>query len=522
MSLNFREIHWNVARQSLSPCFFLRPQPRPRPANDGTRFPARFPAEFICAQLQADAVDGTPGGPCSENHFPSQVREGIMTAILVRRLLRQCVWVAFLLGIMVAGAEAQSPPTIVKAFSAATVGLNQSVTLTFTLTNPNPATDLTGVGFSDDMPSGLLIANPDSLGGTCDITTVVLSPINISMVGAVLTAGSSCTISVDVLATAAGDQVNTTGAVTSVEGGTGGTATATVSVLVPDLTVAMSHAGNFFSPQTGATYTITVSNAGGADTSALITVNDTLPAGLTATSLSGPNWNCTLSPLQCTRGDVLFAGTSFEDITLTVDVASNAPASLTNTATVSGGAESNTANDTASDPTQTVPALALSSQAASVTITAGNTASVVLNVGANGPGLGAITFACTGLPSAAICSFNPSSVTTTSQVTMSIATASKTTAFLPPSPALPPAALLALAGLALAFLTASWLRSRKKLRFAAGLACVGLLALAGCGVSMSTPVQHTPGTPAGTFAVVVTATSANGATAANTVNLTVQ
>src|SRR6185312_14277150 len=145
-------------------------------------------------------------------------------------------------------------------FSAATVSLNGSVTLVFTLSNPNPATDLTGVGFSDDMPAGLLIANPDSLGGNCDTSTIILSSTNLSMVGGVLAANSSCEIFIDVLATAAGDQVNTTGAVTSSEGGTGGTATATVTVVVPDLTITKTHTGNFVRPQTGATYTITVSN----------------------------------------------------------------------------------------------------------------------------------------------------------------------------------------------------------------------------------------------------------------------
>ena len=149
--------------------------------------------------------------------------------------LKQVIFVLCMMAFMCTGlAQAQSPPTIVKSFSAATVGLNGSVTLTFTLTNPNPATDLTGVSFSDDMPSGLLIANPDSLGGTCDTSLVTLLPTNISLIGAVLPANSSCTLSIDVLATAAGDQVNTTGAVTSLEGGTGGTATATVNVVVPD------------------------------------------------------------------------------------------------------------------------------------------------------------------------------------------------------------------------------------------------------------------------------------------------
>lgn len=440
---------------------------------------------------------------------------------ILNRFVTRFLPAILLAGTLTTGAAAQSPPTIAKSFSSATVGLNQSVTLTFTLTNPNPATDLTGVGFSDNMPAGLLIANPDSLSGTCDISVVTISPTNVSMAGGVILANNSCTISIDVLATAAGDQINTTGAVTSNEGGTGGTATATVTVLVPDLTIALSHTGNFFRPQTGATYTITVSNSGGADTSALITVNDALPAGLTATSFSGLNWNCTLTPLQCTRGDTLFAGASFEPITLTVNVAASAAASVTNSATVSGGNESNTANDTASDPTQTVAALVLASQSASVAVTAGNTASAVLNVTANDPGVGTISFACSGLPSAATCSFNPASVSTTGPVTMSIATTAKSTTFLPNGPGrLPPMALLMVVGVGLAILAVSQLRGYRKLRLAGALACLALLGVAGCSVNPGP--QHTPGTPTGTFAVVVTATSANGATATNTVNLTVQ
>jgi hypothetical protein len=166
----------------------------------------------------------------------------------MKSFMQQCMVAAFLLAMFVTGARAQSPPTIVKAFSGSTVGLNNSVTLTFTLTNPNPATDLTGVGFSEDMPAGLLIANPDSLGGDCDTSLVTTSPTNLTLTGAVLPANTSCSISIDVLAISAGDQVNTTGPITSVEGGAGGTATATVSVLVPDLTISLSHTGSFLSP----------------------------------------------------------------------------------------------------------------------------------------------------------------------------------------------------------------------------------------------------------------------------------
>jgi uncharacterized repeat protein (TIGR01451 family) len=445
-----------------------------------------------------------------------------MPTIFLKRCVVRAMLTVVLLSALMARAGAQSPPTIAKAFSAPTVGLNESVTLTFTLANPNPATDLTGVSFSDDMPAGLLIANPDSLGGTCDTSVVTLSPTNISLVGAVLPANTSCDLSVDVLATAAGDQVNTTGNITSVEGGSGGTATATVSVVVPDLTVAMSHTGSFFRPQSGVSYTITVSNSGAADTTALITVDFNLPAGVTASALSGPNWNCTLAPLQCTRGDTLFAGSSFENITLTADIANNAPASFTASATVSGGSESNTANDTANDLTQTVAALVLAAQTASTSVTAGGSVNTTLNVTANGSGLGAISFACSGLPSAATCSFNPPSVTSSGAVTMSIATTAKTTVLPLAGPGkLPPATLL-LALLGLAALALSQLRIRK-LRLAGAMACLTLLTLAGCSVNMSTPVQHSPGTPPGTYAVVVTATSANqGATSTSTVNLTVQ
>src|SRR5205807_103668 len=82
-----------------------------------------------------------------------------------------------------------------------------------------------------------------------------------------------------------------------------------------------------------------------------VTVSDTLPAGLTAAAISGTGWNCTLNTLTCTRNDSLGAGSFYSTISLSVSVANDAVASITNTATVSGGGELNTANDGSSDPT---------------------------------------------------------------------------------------------------------------------------------------------------------------------------
>jgi uncharacterized repeat protein (TIGR01451 family) len=118
-----------------------------------------------------------------------------------------------------------------------------------------------------------------------------------------------------------------------------------------DLTIVKSHAGDFTQGDTGKTYTITVTNSGSGATSGTVSVTDTLPTGLTATAITGAGWTCTLGSLTCTRGDALAAAGNYSAITLTVNVANDAPASVTNRASVSGGGETNTGNNTANDPT---------------------------------------------------------------------------------------------------------------------------------------------------------------------------
>ena len=110
--------------------------------------------------------------------------------------------------------------------------------------------------------------------------------------------------------------------------------------------------GDTASAAIGAVYTISVRNAGAGPTSAqAVSVVDTLPQGLTAASIAGMGWTCTLSPLGCTRSDPVSAGFQYPAIYLTVNVAKKALASVTNTVKVSGGGQSNTGNDSASDPT---------------------------------------------------------------------------------------------------------------------------------------------------------------------------
>lgn len=130
-----------------------------------------------------------------------------------------------------AGAASVLPPTITKAFGAASIPLNSSTSLTFTLNNPN-ASSLTGVGFTDTLPAGLVVTTPNGLTGSCGggTITAVAASGTISLSGASLAASASCTFSVNTTGTTIGAKNNTTSAVTSTEGGTGGTASASVNV----------------------------------------------------------------------------------------------------------------------------------------------------------------------------------------------------------------------------------------------------------------------------------------------------
>jgi len=117
----------------------------------------------------------------------------------------------------------------------------------------------------------------------------------------------------------------------------------------PRLKITKTHTGNFTKGQTNATYKVTVTNPATSTgpTSGKITVTDTIPSGLTLVSMAGTGWSCASN--TCTRTNALAAGKSYPAITVTVDVAANAPSQVTNTVTVSGG---DSPSATASNPTK--------------------------------------------------------------------------------------------------------------------------------------------------------------------------
>jgi hypothetical protein len=154
------------------------------------------------------------------------------------------------------------------------MALNGSTSLSFTVFNPNTSIALTGVGFTDALPAGLMVSTPNGLTGSCGGGTITATAGSgsISLTDAILAASTSCAFSVNVTASALGTQNNTTGAVTSVEGGTGGTASASITVAA-------------------CTYSLSppdLSNIGPAGGSPLITV--TTPSGCPVAATSYQPW----------------------------------------------------------------------------------------------------------------------------------------------------------------------------------------------------------------------------------------
>lgn len=185
-----------------------------------------------------------------------------------------------------------APPTIVKSFQAASVPLNQSIALTFTLSNPNAGTALTGVAFTDTLPAGLIVASPNGLSGSCGGGTITATPgsSTLSLSGATLSSSASCTFSAKVTATTAGQKTNTV-TVTSANAGTGNTSNASLTVVAPP-TIAKAFAAT--PVPFGATTTLTFSLANPNAGTALhgVGFTDNLPAGLVVATPSGLSGSC--------------------------------------------------------------------------------------------------------------------------------------------------------------------------------------------------------------------------------------
>ncbi|HEX8352841.1 MAG TPA: DUF11 domain-containing protein, partial [Pyrinomonadaceae bacterium] len=268
------------------------------------------------------------------------------------------------------------------------VGSNASYTITAANAGPHSASG--PITVRDVLPAGLTYVSAAGTGWTCSnaggtVTCTRAGPVangtTLPAITLTVAVGSAAAPSVTNTATVAGTTFDHVA--------TNDSSSVTSAVLTQtDLTVAKTHTGNFAQGQSG-TYTITVTNSGGIASSGTVTVTDTLPAGLTPGTATGTGWTCGTSgqTVTCTRSNALAGGASYPAISVPVAVAVNSALSVTNTASVSGGSDSNTGNNTASDPTTIngVPDLTVAKSHAG-SFTRGATGSYALTVSNAGGG----------------------------------------------------------------------------------------------------------------------------------------
>ena len=163
-----------------------------------------------------------------------------------------------------------------------------------------------------------------------------------------------------------------------------------VPQVVADLAISKTHVGDFTAGVNGV-YTLIVENVGTGTLAGLVTVSDTVPAGLNVVSAAGTGWICGVSgqDVTCTVTPVggLAAGASLPNIAVTVNPTPAAAPSVTNTATVANANDANPLNNSSSSLTQIdVSAdLAISKTDGTATVTAGSPTTYTLLVSNLGP-----------------------------------------------------------------------------------------------------------------------------------------
>lgn len=234
-------------------------------------------------------------------------------------------------------------PVISKSFSPVNILENGTSTMQFSITNPAGNTvPLTGVGFTDTFPAGLLVQHPPNItGSNCGTPTFTPSAGNTSLTfsGATIDVGQICTVTVDVTAPF-GVYPNTTNSVTSGNGGTGvpsNTAVLTVDQAV-DLVVTKTNGKVAKSPGDITSYTVEVTNTG-PSTAVNARFVDVIPSSLTSAT-----WTCAVDvPATC-------GGSGSGNIDDIVTIPAGKRVVYTITATVAAAASTNIVNNASAIP----------------------------------------------------------------------------------------------------------------------------------------------------------------------------
>lgn len=204
-------------------------------------------------------------------------------------------------------------------------------TLTYTVTVENTGTeDATGVVLTDTLPGGVTFASVNATTGTCSAPGGAVS-CNLGTL--VKGSGLVANVTIEVTADVAGQIVNTAQVTLNEEDADPGdnSATATTTVVAPDLQVTKTDSPDPVQLDGALTYTVILENLGSADATGVV-LTDTLPGGVTYVSSNPSQGNCseTSGVLTCNLGTIAQSAAATVVVEVTADVAG----SIDNTAEV--------------------------------------------------------------------------------------------------------------------------------------------------------------------------------------------
>jgi uncharacterized repeat protein (TIGR01451 family) len=304
---------------------------------------------------------------------------------------------------------ANAPPvSIAKSFTPASIAVGGISQLTVTIANTaTGAVALSNVHLQDLFPTGVTLAPTPALATTCPSGTVtqVAGPNpNVTLSGATIAAGATCTITANVTSSTVGAALNTipASALTSTQGATN-TAPASATLTVAAPSVALSKA---FAPATivrggVSALTITIANtATGAIALTNVSVTDGLPTGVTIAAAPNASTTCPAGTVNAVAGAAsvsLTGGTlaAAASCTIVVNVTGTLPNTYTNTIPV-GAVTTNegASNGAAAVATLTIvnaPAVTLTKAFAPATISINGVSQLTISIANTATGAVALT-----------------------------------------------------------------------------------------------------------------------------------
>lgn len=263
-------------------------------------------------------------------------------------------------------------------------------TYTLTASNSGPS-DATGVILSDNLPSSVTFISSSSTQGSCSGTSTITCSLG------ALKKNSSATVRLTVTAHSEGTLINSASVSASESDPNPSNntdkenTTVRPAPVIPtaDLSITQTDTPDPATVGNPLIYTITVKNSGPSEATG-VTLTDTLPAGVSLTSITPGQGSCAPSAdkITCTLGN-LPAG---KEVTVALTVTPSAPEAITNTASVTASeTDPNSANNTDKEstkinpPTEETADLSVRMVAAPDPITLGSNLVYTLTVTNHGP-----------------------------------------------------------------------------------------------------------------------------------------